>query len=422
MPRKEIQKKPLIDSELAAVPFTARLMAYYRARESKRDNPLFLDPFAERLADDLLPTLSGSKGDYPIVRSYYIDTKLLSSWCYDQAESQVVLLGAGLDTRAYRFKPLQTNRHTFFEIDFPIVIEYKEEVLKDEQPICKLVRLPADLSEDNWSTALMNHGFSQDLPSFWIMEGLVYYLDQGIVVSLLKAIYEMSTADSQIFTDICVPAFADLVYGPFTRYFKWGLDMQSVSSFFSRNGWSVSVSYADDHDQERDVGQRGLMFVHGRKSEFQVGPLDTVEVPTRLMPLEEIINGIERVANVYRLDQSVGRSVYLEFIRDARPAVARMAEGLSDVTSIGQISPRLLRDPLSFDIMAEDRTEEERESHIVGYLKAIVLLVYCVMNGLEGWQFRGTTLHKESLRIQNVSAITSLVELLRKDLGSKDSA
>ncbi len=41
-------------SEGSEVPFTARLLAHYRALESKGDSPLLIDPFAERLAGDCL--------------------------------------------------------------------------------------------------------------------------------------------------------------------------------------------------------------------------------------------------------------------------------------------------------------------------------------------------------------------------------
>ncbi|MFX0174087.1 MAG: hypothetical protein ACFE9L_19550 [Candidatus Hodarchaeota archaeon] len=54
--------------------------------------------------------------------------------------------------------------------------------------------------------------------------------------------------------DICVPTIAGLVFGPFTRYFKWGLDKKNVPSFFTSFGWDTSASFTDEHDQGRDVG------------------------------------------------------------------------------------------------------------------------------------------------------------------------
>ena len=259
------------DYENTTVPFTARLMAYYRAQEYKNNSPLIVDPFAERLAGDM--TLYANKhkfiaarGDYPLVRSFYIEENLLSPWCNTKKKSQIVLMGAGLDTRAYRFKPLQTNEHTIFELDFSTIIDYKEKILKNEKPLCDLIRISTDLSNPDWTSHLIKYGFSTDTPTFWVLEGVVYYIEQEVVVSLLNEAAAISVEKSQIFVDVCVPVLAELVFGPFTRHFKWGLEKKDVPSFFKTVGWNVSCSYADDHDQGRDVGQRGLMFVQGLRA------------------------------------------------------------------------------------------------------------------------------------------------------------
>lgn len=266
-PQAQKQKKQKLSDENATIPFTARLMAYYRAKEYKNNKPLIIDPFAERLAGDITPFLNKHKRytemDYPLVRSSYIEEKLLRPWCNVNAKSQIVLLGAGLDTRVYRFEPLQTNKHTIFEIDFPIVIQYKEEILKDEQLFCGLRRLSADLSKLEWISDLVQSGFSVDIPTFWILEGLVYYMEQEVVASLLTKIADISAGTNQIFVDICIPALAEVELGPFSKHFKWGLSIKDAPSFFATVGWNVSCSYADDHDQGRDVGQKGLIFVHG---------------------------------------------------------------------------------------------------------------------------------------------------------------
>jgi len=267
------QKEPKLD-----LPFTARLMAYYRAQESKQDHPLIIDPFAERLAGDLSPYLNDhirfSEMDYPLVRSYYIEKELLTSWCNTQKESQIILLGAGLDTRAYRFKPLHKNKHTIFEIDFPKVIHYKEEILKNLEPFCGLVRLSADFSNPKWIKSLLKHGYSTTTPTFWVLEGLAYYIEKQDFTSLLLKIAEISSAASQIFIDIMqlsrwysFPYTSNGIAGdPFSRHFKWGIDIKSCQSFFAEFGWNVTCSFADDHDQGRNVGQKAMIFIHGERA------------------------------------------------------------------------------------------------------------------------------------------------------------
>ncbi|MBD3190804.1 MAG: SAM-dependent methyltransferase [Candidatus Heimdallarchaeota archaeon] len=262
-------KEQKVNDQETTVPFTARLLAYYRAQETKKETPLITDPFAAQLAGNIEAYIEKhryfSRMDYPVVRSYYIEQKLLTPWCHTQKKSQIVLLGAGLDTRAYRFHPFEINNNTIFEVDLPIINNYKRRILKEEQPLCKLIRISTDLSKPNWKTQLLERGFSTDVPTFWVLEGLVYYLEREKAVSLLKIAAEISPKTSQMFADVCIPAYAELNFGTFTKHFKWGLGKKDVPQFFTSTGWNITCSFADDHDQGRDVGQRGLIFIHGKK-------------------------------------------------------------------------------------------------------------------------------------------------------------
>lgn len=272
------EKEITVPEDDTDIPFTARLMAHYRALENKKEKPLFIDPFAERLAGQLSSYLERhlrvSEMDYPIVRSYYIDEQLLKPWCACQSKSQIVILGAGLDTRAYRLEYLKEQEHSIFEVDFLKLIQYKEEVLEGENPYCKLVRLSIDLSRPNWKSHLIKGGFSAEVPTFWILEGLVYYIKKDLAAELIRSIAELSTPDSELFVDLMVISrwfqqeqlYDEKVSGPFARHLKWGIDMRSTPPFFKELGWDVECSYADEFDQSRDVGQRAMIFIRGKKN------------------------------------------------------------------------------------------------------------------------------------------------------------
>ncbi|MFX1431020.1 MAG: class I SAM-dependent methyltransferase [Promethearchaeota archaeon] len=276
LPINQIQKKN--NQSFLDLPFTARLMAYYRAQESNTSDPLIFDPLAERLAGDLREYLNDhirySEMDYPIVRSFYIENNLLTSWCNTHKKSQIVLLGAGLDTRAYRFKPLLINNHTVYEIDFPNLIHYKEEILQNEKPLCNLNRISSDLSDSRWISSLMDTNFSKNIPTFWILEGFAYYIEQNVFISLVSKLAKMSSEESEIFIDIMqssrwysFPYSSNgILGGPFSRHIKWGLDIKSVPLFFLKTGWRVSCSFADNYDQGRNVGQKAMIFINGRKA------------------------------------------------------------------------------------------------------------------------------------------------------------
>jgi len=421
-----------IDDKKNTVPFTARIIAHYRAMETNCEKPLIVDPYAERLAGDMTAYFKEHKrtrgtGDYAVVRTYYIDKHLLAPWCDKHKKSQIVLLGAGLDARAYRLEPLQKNEHTLFEIDFDIVNSYKAGILQDDQPLCDLVRISADLSEPAWISQLEKEGFLHDIPTFWLLEGLVYYIDQEMVISVLRTAAKSCGEGSQIFADVCVPGLTLAQFGPFMMHFKWGLDKEDVPQFFARSGWNVTCAFADDYDQGRDVGQRGLMFVTGLRDLSRLGvPLslaESVDDGSMKIPeseiqsfskefIKKIIPEIEDILDSYQNNPDVGMTTYLEFIKKEKPTLQRIMKSFNNLLSIGQISSRLLRDPSTIVL----HTREEEEAHIVGYLKAILYLGYCGAKGLAGEQFSITSLHKLGVRIQTADKMQSLVDLVREDL------
>jgi methyltransferase (TIGR00027 family) len=101
---------------------TAFTMAAKRAIENQRSDRLFADPFAEKLAtseiDRLLEKWKKQDGDYDrikfirtrfvAVRTRFFDDFLMS---VAAKTSQVVILGAGMDTRAFRLPWLSGTHH-----------------------------------------------------------------------------------------------------------------------------------------------------------------------------------------------------------------------------------------------------------------------------------------------------------------------
>src|SRR5262245_11147134 len=108
---------------------TARHTAAARARESQREDHLFNDPWAERLAGPegkaWVEQQSFDSGITIIVRTRFFDDFLMRVSAASSLR-QVVLLAAGLDTRAYRL-PWPNHTH-LFEVDQPQVLEYKEQI------------------------------------------------------------------------------------------------------------------------------------------------------------------------------------------------------------------------------------------------------------------------------------------------------
>src|SRR5579863_9119746 len=137
------------NSLIRGISDTARWVAYFRARETQRPDALFHDPYAERMAGErgihIANTLpQGNKQEWAWVARTYLFDSFLASEIEDGADV-VVNLAAGLDTRPYRMKLPQTLY--WLEVDLPDIISYKQEMLAQEEPKCRLERISLDLSD-----------------------------------------------------------------------------------------------------------------------------------------------------------------------------------------------------------------------------------------------------------------------------------
>lgn len=170
---------------------TALLVATARALEAQKPDPLAVDPYAEifcRAAGaSWAEVLDGTDSDHRLKTDafgqHFVNfqgarTKYFDEYFRRAAEAdvrQIVMLAAGLDSRAYRLDwPAAT---TIFELDRPQVLDFKREVLTEygAHPRAERKEVAVDLRED-WSQALQESGFDAAKPSAWIAEGLLIYL------------------------------------------------------------------------------------------------------------------------------------------------------------------------------------------------------------------------------------------------------
>src|SRR3954467_5061071 len=166
-----------MDRTREAVAGTGLLVAAIRAMESTRDDRLFTDPYADRLAGEtgraLLAAAIAETGERStvqiIVRTRFLDDALLRAV---RTAHQVVIVAAGMDARAYRLA--WPEGAVVFELDQPTVIAAKNDVLADDEPRCRRVTVGVDLADD-WPTALTKTDFDPTAPTVWLIEGLLQY-------------------------------------------------------------------------------------------------------------------------------------------------------------------------------------------------------------------------------------------------------
>ncbi len=183
---------------------TAKWMAAVRGRESSREDRLFNDPWAIDLAGEegakWIVDRSSESVIPIVVRVRYFDEFLLRVTSDHQAR-QVVLVGAGLDTRCWRLHWMDGTR--VYELDQPFVLKYKEEVMKSKEVKPRCERHPVGVYiQESWGKALESEGFQPDQPSIWLLEGFLFYLDPSQIDSVLKEVTKLASPGSWMGFDI----------------------------------------------------------------------------------------------------------------------------------------------------------------------------------------------------------------------------
>ena len=193
------------------LPQTALAVAAGRAVETSRADALVADPFASALVVaarshlDLPTVWPAEPAEAPplqqplLLASIYIGmrTRFIDDFLQSApAATQTVVLGAGLDTRAFRL-PWPAGARVF-EIDSANVLEFKAHVLSrlSAEPRCELIPLPADLSLP-WREGLLAAGFDPARPTTWVLEGLLPYLDAAAQGAVLEEVAALSAQGSR---------------------------------------------------------------------------------------------------------------------------------------------------------------------------------------------------------------------------------
>ena len=201
-------------------------------------------------------------------------TKLLDK-CFVRAledgVSQIVLLGAGMDTRALRFAGRNRGAEVF-ELDLPATQGPKREILarKGVSVPEGLVFVSIDFNRENLSNVLPDAGFRADRTSLFLWEGVTMYLDQAAVDATLDFLRNTAAGSRVVF---------DYVYGSVLRgerrYYgeaeihrrvakvgegwTFGIDEGEIGRFLSARGFRL-----DEHYTPADLEREYLTVDDGR--------------------------------------------------------------------------------------------------------------------------------------------------------------
>jgi methyltransferase (TIGR00027 family) len=232
-----------------AVANTGLLVAAIRASESTREDGLFTDPYAEKLAGDtgrrLLEGAIAATGERStvqiVVRTRFFDDALMRT-----VKPQVCIIAAGMDSRAYRLPwPAGT---TVFELDQPAVMATKAELLADDTPRARRVAVGVDLAAGDWPAALTAAGFDPQTPTAWLIEGLLQYLDEPAVLMLFERVNTLSANGSVLLYDVVgktlldSPMMAGLVQSMAEQGSPWLFGTDEPGALAGNHGWSPTVT------------------------------------------------------------------------------------------------------------------------------------------------------------------------------------
>lgn len=203
---KRIENK---SSRTAAYTCTCRAASYLETNSFYKSDDYIavrlLPLFVKYLIKFKILNLKGKispKGIYPyvIARTKYIDSVFKQA--IEKGFEQIVIFGAGFDSRAIRLLDLNTEIKVF-EIDTSFTLDakskqlYKRKIVKPENNI--YIRI--DFNKEGLFPKLLDNNFNINKKTLTILEGITMYLSQNAVEETFKLIFNYSATDSLIVFD-----------------------------------------------------------------------------------------------------------------------------------------------------------------------------------------------------------------------------
>ncbi len=196
------------------------------------------------------------------VRTRHIDDVLTDS--LKAGSTQVVILGAGLDSRAYRFGDALRGVRVF-ELDLPQTQEYKKARVREVLGALPnhVAYAPIDFAKQDLATVLKATGYDQTKKTIFIWEGVTMYIPEAGVDATLRSIAGNAAPGSRIvfdyFTEKALNDRASNLAGvakivaAVGEPFVFGMPGLDASAFVSARGFSVVSDWGSD-----DLGLRYL--------------------------------------------------------------------------------------------------------------------------------------------------------------------
>jgi methyltransferase (TIGR00027 family) len=260
---------------------TALMVAKLRGAHQLLDEPLvYEDPLALKILgpqEEASLRANLALYDSPILRglraSVVVRSRLVADeWinAQDEGISQYLIMGAGLDTSAYR----DQAKPRIFEIDLPETQVWKRKCLRDAgiaEPLS--VRFVAtNFEQSSLRDVLEQSGFDAKQPAFVSWLGVTMYIDEESVMNTLRFVASLKTGSQIIFDYICLPSLLAPEKRSSTEYFatQAAANGEPWKSYFDPgilNKQLQSIGFREVEDLDSD--QQNERYLANRADGFQ---------------------------------------------------------------------------------------------------------------------------------------------------------
>jgi methyltransferase (TIGR00027 family) len=265
-----------------------RLIEQYQPEKTR----LFYDPVAKELVGGSVRILmkfasmrnftmkqtdAVAKGIYgvQICRTRYIDDVVQAA--ISQGIKQLVILGAGYDTRPYRLPEMESVK--VFEVDLPAVQDDKKKKL--QKYLGRLPEhvtfIPIDFDTQTLETVFTGTAFDPSMPAIFIWEGVTQYISEEAVRQTLAFVGKSAPGSIIVFTYVLksiierhsdIPG-ANHMMDVVARQSPWvfGLEPSGIQDFLKPYGLIVIAEVGNSDYQEKYLKpvERNLVVFEGER-------------------------------------------------------------------------------------------------------------------------------------------------------------
>ena len=232
----------------------------------------FMRNYYIHLSEKLIPGIIGGQ----ICRTKFVDDKILQIL---QDVQQILILGAGLDTRAYRLNGI--DQKMIYEVDLPHIQKYKKQkLIKYYGKLPVTVRyIPVDFNKMKTEAGLNNTSFDYNKRTLVILEAVIQYINKDAVDELFNFISKLPDSSYLLFTYVLQDVierkneaakklmdWSEKHHCPFL----FGINQSEIAAFLHNYNLEIVEDVGSEFYREKYLKpvDRNIMTLEGERTNF----------------------------------------------------------------------------------------------------------------------------------------------------------